>query len=44
VPIKGADKGQYGYYGGDYGYVGEKHQLEESADDLLEGLVRGRTP
>ena len=42
VPTKGADKGQYGYYGGNYAYVGEKHQPDAPADDLAESLMRGR--
>lgn len=40
VPTKGADKGQYGYYGGNYSYVGEKHQPDAPVDDLAERLMR----
>jgi len=43
VPTKGADKGQYGYYAGNYSYVGEKHQPDPSADDFTESLLRGGT-
>lgn len=40
VPLKGADSSQYGYYGGNYGYVGEKHQPDGLDEDLTEGLRR----
>lgn len=40
VPTTGADRGQYGYYGGDYSYVGEKFQPEGPSEDLAEGLLR----
>ncbi len=38
VPIKGADRGQYGYYGEHYGYVGSAHQPDGPTDDLSEQL------
>ncbi len=40
VPIKGADRGQYGYYGSHYGYTGEAHQPDAPGDNLAETLRR----
>lgn len=39
VPVKGADKGQYGYYGDQYGYGSEAHQPDAQEYDLAERLL-----